>query len=150
MTLSLRYPPFDVRVRSQAGQTFIFDTIRKKWLVLTPEEWVRQHVVNYLVKEKKYPPSLIAIEKELQLNDLKRRYDIVVFTKEKKPYLIVECKAPYIELDQLVFDQALRYNLVIKADLLMVTNGLREVVFNVSNEVVDLPTMAHAAEPGDT
>ena len=140
MTLSLRYPPFDVRLRSQGGQTLIFDVIRKKWLVLTPEEWVRQHVVNYLVHEKKYAPSRIAIEKELQLNDLKRRYDIVVFSAEKKPFLIVECKAPYIGLDQLVIEQALRYNLTIKAELLMVTNGIDERVFNSTNTQIELPT----------
>ena len=140
MTLSLRYPPFDVRLRSQGGQTLIFDVIRKKWLVLTPEEWVRQHVVNYLVHGKKYAPSRIAIEKELQLNDLKRRYDIVVFDAEKKPFLIVECKAPYIGLDQLVIDQALRYNLTIKAKLLMVTNGIDERVFNSTNTQIELPT----------
>jgi hypothetical protein len=139
VALSLKYPPFDVRVRSQAGQMQIFDFIRKKWLVLTPEEWVRQHVVNYLVAEKKYPASRIAIEKELQLNDLRRRYDIVVFDQNKLPFLIVECKAPYINLDAPVLEQALRYNLVIKAGLLMVTNGLMDFIFNNSREQVDLP-----------
>ncbi len=128
-----------MRVRKQGAQTQIFDFIRKKWLVLTPEEWVRQHVLNYLVTEKKYSASSIAIEKELVLNDLKRRYDIVVFSKDLKPYLIIECKAPYIELGQLVVDQALRYNLSIKADLLMITNGISDLVFNSKNELVDLP-----------
>lgn len=128
-----------MRVRKQGAQTQIFDFIRKKWLVLTPEEWVRQHVLNYLVTEKKYSASSIAIEKELVLNDLKRRYDIVVFSKDLKPYLIIECKAPYIELGQLVVDQALRYNLSIKADLLMITNGMSDLVFNSENELVDLP-----------
>ncbi len=128
-----------MRVRKQGAQTQIFDFIRKKWLVLTPEEWVRQHVLNYLVTEKKYSASSIAIEKELVLNDLKRRYDIVVFSKDLKPYLIIECKAPYIELGQLVVDQALRYNLSIKADLLMITNGISDLVFNSKNEIVDLP-----------
>jgi hypothetical protein len=137
LDLSLKYPPFDVRLKKQDGQTFIFDAIRKKWLVLTPEEWVRQHVLNYLVSEKKMPASSISIEKELVLNDLKKRYDIVVYTQELKPYLIVECKAPYIELNTAVVEQALRYNLVVKASLLMITNGISHLVFDSKNELVE-------------
>jgi len=117
----------------------IFDFIRKKWLVLTPEEWVRQHTLNYLVTEKKFPASSISIEKELILNDIKKRYDIVVYNRDLKPYLIIECKAPYIELDRLVVEQALRYNLTIKAELLMITNGISDLVFNLKNEIVELP-----------
>jgi hypothetical protein len=128
-----------VRLKNQKNGTFIFDFIRKKWLVLTPEEWVRQHVLNYLVTEKKFPASSIAIEKELSLNDLKRRFDIVVYDHELKPYLIVECKAPYIALDREVMEQALRYNLSIKAELLMISNGMSDVVFNSKNEKVELP-----------
>ena len=117
----------------------IFDFIRKKWLVLTPEEWVRQHVLNYLVTEKKFIASSISVEKELILNDIKKRYDIVVYNRDLKPYLIIECKAPYIELDRLVVEQALRYNLTVKAELLMITNGISDLVFNLKNEVVELP-----------
>jgi hypothetical protein len=107
--------------------------------VLTPEEWVRQHVLNFLVTVKKIPAGIISIEKVLVLNDLKKRYDIVVFDLEKKPHLIVECKAPYIALDQNVIEQALRYNLVIKAPLLMISNGMSDVVFNANNEKIELP-----------
>jgi hypothetical protein len=135
----LKYPPFAIRLRKQGLQTQVFDFIRKKWLILTPEEWVRQHVVNFLVTEKKFAASAIAIEKELVLNDLKRRYDVVVFDRQLKPYLIVECKAPYIPLDRLVVDQALRYNLTVKAELLMITNGVSDLVFNLKNEIVELP-----------
>lgn len=117
----------------------IFDFIRKKWLVLTPEEWVRQHVLNYLVTEKNYSASSISVEKELILNDIKKRYDIVVYNRELKPYIIIECKAPYIELDRLVVEQALRYNLTVKADLLMITNGVSDLVFNSKNEITELP-----------
>ena len=117
----------------------IFDFIRKKWLVLTPEEWVRQHVLNYLVTEKIFIASSISVEKELILNDIKKRYDIVVYNRDLKPYLIIECKAPYIELDRLVVEQALRYNLTVKAELLMITNGISDLVFNLKNEVVELP-----------
>ena len=128
-----------MRLKKQGTQTFIFDFIRKKWLVLTPEEWVRQHVLSYLVTEKKFMASSISIEKELILNDIKKRYDAVVYNRELKPYLIIECKAPYIELDKFVVEQALRYNLTVKAELLMITNGVSDLVFNLRNEVVELP-----------
>lgn len=138
MNLPLKYPPFEVQLKNKGSQTFIFDNIRKKWLVLTPEEWVRQHVINYLIAEKQFSPSLISVEKELKLNDLKKRYDIVVYSNDLKPYLIIECKAPYIELDELVIEQALRYNLILKAPLLMITNGVKDVVFNNENKMVVL------------
>lgn len=128
-----------MRLKKRASQTFIFDIIRKKWLVLSPEEWVRQHVLNYLVTEKKIPATYISVEKELLLNGLKRRYDIVVYNAQLKPWLIVECKAPYIALDELVVSQALRYNLSIKADLLMITNGISDFVFNSRNEITEIP-----------
>jgi hypothetical protein len=133
----LKYKAFDVRLRRKGEQTHIFDSIRKKWLVLTPEEWVRQHLLNHLVTEIKFPASTIAIEKELQLNDLKKRYDVVIFDKQLHPYLIVECKAPYISLDQQVIDQALRYNLIIKAPFVMITNGISDFIFNSENKLVD-------------
>lgn len=139
MNLELKYPPFDVRLKKQGNITYIFDFIRRKWLVLSPEEWVRQHLLNYLVTEKKIPASSISIEKELVLNDLKKRYDVVVFTKQLQPYLIVECKAPYIELNTQVVEQALRYNLIVKAELLMITNGVSDLVFNTKNDIVDIP-----------
>lgn len=128
-----------MRLKKQGDQTHIFDFIRKKWLVLTPEEWVRQHVLNFLVTEKKINASFIAIEKELVLNDLKKRYDIVVYSQDLKPYLIIECKAPYIELNNMVIEQALRYNLILKANLLMITNGVSDLIFNSKNEITDLP-----------
>jgi hypothetical protein len=138
---SLKYPSFDVRLRTHATQTFIFDIVRRKWLVLTPEEWVRQHVINYLIREKNISASVISVEKELILNDLKKRYDIVVFDRTLKPWLVIECKAPYIALDQNVVAQALRYNLSVNAELVMITNGISDLVFNRFNEIVDLPAM---------
>jgi len=136
----LKYPSFDVRVEKKKGKAYIFDFIRKKWLVLTPEEWVRQHVVNYLVKVIQLSASKIAIEKELQLNDLKKRFDIVVYDDALKPLLIVECKAPYIQLDKSTIEQAKRYNLVLKANLLMITNGVSDLVLDNQNKEVDLET----------
>lgn len=137
MDLKLKYPPFDVRLKKQGEQTYIFDFIRRKWLVLTPEEWVRQHVLNYLVNEKKFPASVISIEKELLLNGQKKRYDIVAY-KNLQPYCIVECKAPYVSLDKSVVEQALRYNLIVKAELLMITNGVSDLIFNSKNEKIVL------------
>ena len=93
-------------------------------MVLQPEEWVRQHCVHYLMNEKNYPISLINVEKELKINDLKKRYDIVVFNPDGSIHLIVECKAPKITIDQTTFDQIARYNLALNATYLMVTNGL--------------------------
>ncbi len=139
MNLTLKYPPFDVRVRNGNGQTTIFDAIRKKWLVLTPEEWVRQHVLNYLISVKKFPASIIAIEKELVLNDVKKRFDILVYSKQLEPILIIECKAPYIELDNEVIGQVQRYNLTLKAKYLMITNGMSDLVFDQNNNRIELP-----------
>jgi type I site-specific restriction endonuclease len=133
-------------LKNQANNTYIFDVVRKKWLVLTPEEWVRQHVLNYLIVEKKYSASSIAIEKELNLNGLKKRYDIVVYSKDLTPHLIIECKAPYISLDQAVVEQALRYNLIVKATLVMITNGVSDFVFNQKQEIIELPTNLNAKE----
>lgn len=94
-------------------------------MVLTPEEWVRQHYVQYLLLEKKYPISLIAIEKQLTINGLKKRTDILIFNKQGNPDIIVECKAPSVEISQDTFDQIARYNLKLNANYLVVTNGLQ-------------------------
>lgn len=102
---------------------YIFCSIRKKWLKLTPEEWVRQHVVRFLIEEKKYSPSAINTETIVLINGMKKRADIIVFKKEK-PFLVVECKAPTITITQETFDQIARYNLELGADFLMVTNGI--------------------------
>ncbi|MCE3228621.1 MAG: restriction endonuclease subunit [Bacteroidetes bacterium] len=139
MSLQLKYPPFDVRVKNEKGNTFIFDVIRKKWLVLTPEEWVRQHLINYLVNEKKFPASLIAIEKEIALNDLKKRFDVVVFDKKLQPYILIECKAPFINLDLSVAEQVLRYNLNLQSEFVMITNGVEDFILNKKNQFTNLP-----------
>ncbi len=139
MSLELKYPSFGVRVRNGNGKTEIFDDIRKKWFVLTPEEWVRQHVLNYLINVKKYPSSLISVEKEITLNDLKKRFDIVVYKKNLSPFLIIECKAPFIELNITTIEQAQRYNLILKANYLMITNGVSDFVFDSNNKIIDLP-----------
>lgn len=121
---SLAFPAYTFRLKNSENKSFIFDTIRKKFLVLTPEEWVRQHVIFFLLKEKGYPQSLINVEKEIKVGNTRKRYDIVVFYPNGNILLIVECKAPSITIDQQAFDQIARYNLTLNASYLMVSNGL--------------------------
>ena len=120
----LNLPSYNFKLKSNEKHTLIFDILRKKYFILTPEEWVRQHFVQYLIQEKKYPISLIALEKQLIINNLKKRTDIVVFNKFGNPDIIVECKAPKIKISQDTFDQIARYNLKLDAKYLIVTNGI--------------------------
>ncbi|MEO6347811.1 MAG: type I restriction enzyme HsdR N-terminal domain-containing protein [Aquaticitalea sp.] len=120
----LNFPKYPFRFKNSENKISIFDTIRKRFVILQPEEWVRQHCVEFLLKEKKYPKTLINVEKELVINQLKKRYDIVVFNPNGSIHLIVECKAPNIFINQNTFDQIARYNLSLKATYLMVTNGI--------------------------
>ena len=121
--LELSLPGFDYKVKKQNGTVMIFDIVRKKYVVLTPEEWVRQHVVHYLVEKKGYAISRVAVEREIELYGLKRRFDIVVFDRSGNPWLLVECKAPAVALTQKVFDQVFRYNLTLAAPYVAITNG---------------------------
>jgi len=120
----LNLTAYTFKLKSNEKHTLIFDNLRKKYFVLTPEEWVRQHFVQFLIDEKKYPVSLIALEKQLTINNLKKRTDIVIYNKLGDPDIIVECKAPHIKITQATFDQIARYNLKLKANYLIVTNGL--------------------------
>ncbi|MDO6759340.1 type I restriction enzyme HsdR N-terminal domain-containing protein [Tamlana sp. 2_MG-2023] len=121
---ALNFPEYSFRFKNKENKVSIFDPIRKKFVILQPEEWVRQHCVQYLIVVKKFPKSLINVEKELTINTLKKRYDIVVFNADGSIHLIVECKAPKITINQTTFDQISRYNLELNATYLMVTNGL--------------------------
>ena len=120
----LNLPTYTFKLKSNEKHTLIFDNLRKKYFVLTPEEWERQHFVRFLIEGKKYPVSLIALEKELTLNNRKKRTDIVIFDKQGNPDIIVECKAPRIKISQATFDQIARYNLKLKAKYLVLTNGI--------------------------
>ena len=122
---ALNFPTYTFKLKSSENKQYIFDVIRKKYVVLTPEEWVRQHAVNFLIHEKKYPPSLIAVEKQLLVNNLKKRFDILIFNRKGFPELIVECKSPTTKIKQDAFDQIARYNLKLNAKFLIVTNGLQ-------------------------
>lgn len=121
----LNLPSCTFKLKSNEKHTLIFDNLRKKYLVLTPEEWVRQHFVQFLIAEKKYPASLIALEKQLTINTLKKRTDIVVFDRTGHADIVVECKAPNVKITQAAFDQIARYNLKLHANYLIVTNGLQ-------------------------
>ena len=120
----LNFPTYTFRFKNSENKRLIFDQIRKKFIVFQPEEWVRQNCIQFLIQEKKYPVSLINVEKELKLNNLKKRYDIVVFNSDGTIHLIVECKSHKININQSTFDQIARYNMALKASYLMVTNGI--------------------------
>lgn len=120
----MNFPVYSFRFKNSENKVSIFDEIRKKFILLTPEEWVRQHVVQFLLQDKKYPKSYINVEKLIKINDLSKRYDGVVFEPNGEIFLLIECKAPEVPISQQTFDQIARYNLVLKAKYLMVTNGL--------------------------
>ncbi len=130
----LNFPPCELETRDVQGQAQVLDRIRRKWIHLSPEEWVRQHMVQYLLKEKGVPGGLVAIEKGFQFQGMLRRADIVVHNRKGDPLLMVECKAPAVTLDQAVFDQIARYNLVIHARYLFVTNGLQHYCYKINSE----------------
>lgn len=120
----LNFPAYTFRFKNSENKVAIFDVIRKKFIILTPEEWVRQHTVQFLLEEKKYPKSYINVEKLIKVNDTSKRYDIAVFKPNGELFLLIECKAPEVAISQDTFDQIARYNLKLKAEYLMVTNGL--------------------------
>ncbi|MBC7848147.1 MAG: type I restriction enzyme HsdR N-terminal domain-containing protein [Chitinophagaceae bacterium] len=120
----LNFPSYSFRFKNSENKVSIFDEIRKKFMLMTPEEWVRQNVVRFLLEEKKYPKSYINVEKIIKINGLTKRYDVVVFQPNGKIFLLIECKAPEVPISQNTFDQIARYNMVLEAEFLMVTNGL--------------------------
>jgi hypothetical protein len=121
----LQLPPYPFKITDQNGQLTLFDVIRKRTIVLTPEEWVRQHFVQYLINQKLYPKTLIKLEGGHKLHGMPKRSDIVVYNPAGEKILLVECKAPSVTIDQKTFDQVARYNMVHKVSLLAVTNGLQ-------------------------
>ena len=121
---NLNFTTYSFRFKNSENKMSIFNEIRKKFILLTPEEWVRQHVVQFLLQDKKYPKSYINVEKLIKINDLSKRYDGVVFQPNGEIFLLIECKAPEVQISQQTFDQIARYNLVLNAKYLMVTNGL--------------------------
>ncbi|WAC39327.1 type I restriction enzyme HsdR N-terminal domain-containing protein [Pedobacter sp. SL55] len=142
--LNLPFYPFKITQRD--GLYYIFDEARKKHLVLTPEEWVRQHFIKYLISEKQFPPTLMQIEGGLSLNQTKKRSDILVYTQSGEKLMVIECKAPSVNITQATFDQAARYNAVYKAKWLAITNGLNHYYAEIDHHnkafklVEELPT----------
>lgn len=139
----INYPDPPFRIRQQNGTEEIFDPVRKKWIVLTPEEWVRQNFIQYLVAEKKYPLSLIGVEKEIQLGELKKRFDILVFNPDHQPWMMIECKAMDVKLDESVLQQVLRYNLGVPVSFIVITNGNNTMAWQKEvtglREILQLP-----------
>jgi hypothetical protein len=121
--IKVNYPEPVFRFKEENGKELIFDFIRKQWLLLNEEEWVRQNFVQFLVQEMKYPMELIAVEKEIQLGELKKRFDILVYDRNHQPWMLIECKAGKISPDEKVFMQVLRYSISIPANFLLITNG---------------------------
>lgn len=141
--IRVEYPDYNFRVKKEDGKEFIFDEIRKIWLRLTGEEWVRQNFLQYLVQVKQYPLSLIAVEKEIRLGELKKRFDILVYDKDHHPWLMVECKGMDIALSQEVLQQVLRYNIAVPVQYMVITNGSHCAGFHRNNgqlqAVAELP-----------
>ena len=139
----LIFPEFDLKVKQSGENLLVFDVIRKDYVTLTPEEWVRQHVVHTLINFKKYPKSLISIEKSLKIKSLLKRTDIVIFDKNLKPFMLIECKAPEEKLNENVLKQALIYNSNKKAPYICITNGIEIRVFQLDTnglkELLDFP-----------
>ncbi|MEY4931253.1 MAG: hypothetical protein RI909_1977 [Bacteroidota bacterium] len=128
----LNLPDFNLTIRKEEGKVWIFDMIRKKYIVLTPEEWVRQHFIHYLIEDLKYPKALFRIEGSLTYNKLQKRSDIVIHGRDGKPWMLVECKAPNIKLTQKAFNQVAVYNMTIGARFVAVTNGMVQYCFEAS------------------
>ena len=141
--IKVNYPEPVFRFKEENGKELIFDFIRKQWLLLNEEEWVRQNFVQFLVQEMKYPIGLIAVEKEIQLGELRKRFDILVYDRNHKPWMLIECKAGEITLNENVLMQVLRYNISMPAEFLVITNGhftyAWEKVNGELKEILQLP-----------
>jgi hypothetical protein len=122
--IALNLPPFDHKIKNKDGKLFIFDILRKKYVFLTPEEWVRQHFIHFLINTYHYPKALMRVEGGLKYNHLPKRTDLVVYNRLGMPFIVVECKDVFTPLTQDTFDQAARYNYILKAPYLIVVNGL--------------------------
>lgn len=139
----LQLPTAPLRLRGQDGQTTVFDPLRRRYVRLTPEEWVRQHFIHYLISCKGYPAGLLANEVSLSLNGMQRRCDTVLFGRERQPRMIVEYKAPHVAINQKVFDQITRYNIVLRTPWLVVSNGLTHICCHLD---LDAQTYAFVRE----
>lgn len=132
----LNFPDYEFKLQRSSDERQslkIFDIIRKKFVSLTPEEWVRQHLLHFLVNERKFPQSLVSVEKKLLINNLEKRTDVVIYSSSLKPILLAECKSPKIPLTQAVFDQAARYNMTLNVGYFLITNGLESFICRIDH-----------------
>lgn len=127
----LNLPHFEIKIANRNDKTYVFDVLRKKYVVLTPEEWVRQHFVHFIMEHKGYPAALLINEVELTIGSKKLRCDSLLYNKSGGPRMIIEYKAPYIPITKKVFDQIYAYNLILKADYLVISNGIQNIVCRV-------------------
>jgi hypothetical protein len=143
--IPITYPQPKFRTKNENGVDFIFDEIRKQWIVMSEEEWVRQNFVQYLIQACKYPAAFIAVEKEIMLGELKKRFDILVYDRQHKPWMLVECKSPDNILNAETLQQVLRYNISVPVSYLIITNGHYSFGWEKSgtalNELQQLPLL---------
>ncbi len=143
---NLNLPAFEYTLKDAGGKVWIFDGIRKKYVILTPEEWVRQHFINYLIHHLQYPRTLIKVESGLNYNRLLKRSDIVVFNRAGKPWMVVECKSPEVPVNEETLQQVSVYNKTLKASFLVMTNGLKHFCFDlhVAKTLKEIPAYEQA------
>lgn len=127
----LNLPVYEFRIKKEDSKDYIFDSVRKRFVLLTPEEWVRQNFIRYLAEEKSYPESLMAVEKQIKLNEKFFRFDLLIFNKKGKPLLIAEFKAPEVKISQDTFDQVVRYNIALKVERVLVSNGMQHYICEI-------------------
>ena len=139
----LNFPNYEFRLKKEGQKRFIFDLIRKKYVQLSSEEWVRQNCIRFLIEEKRLNKFSIAIEKEIEFNGIKKRFDIVSYSSEGKINLLVECKAPNIEINQKTFDQILIYNKILKSKYLMVTNGINHYYCKINEDMNNIKFLSN-------
>lgn len=148
----LNFPTYNFKVQNTSpdGQSLkIFDIVRKKYVQLTPEEWVRQHLIHFLVNERKFPLSLLSVEKKIVVNGLLKRTDVVAYGSDLNPVLLIECKAPEIEINQKVFDQAARYNRVLNLSYYVLSNGLETICCRIDHSTTSYHFLEEIPEYSD-
>lgn len=132
--LQLNLPKYNFRIKKQDEKLLIFDSQRKRYVALSPEEWVRQHFIRFLIEEKEYPAAYLAVEKQLNMNGMKKRCDAILYNNNAKPIMIIELKAPNVPISQATFDQVAVYNAKLKVNLLMISNGIEHYCCRVNTE----------------
>lgn len=141
--IKVDFPSPSFRIKEESGKEVIFDDLRKQWVRLTPEEWVRQNIIQYMLQVKQYPAAFIGIEKEIALGELKKRFDLLVFDRNHQPWMMIECKAMDVELTEKVLEQIIRYNMSVPVNYLVISNGTYTYAWvkekNRLNSITELP-----------